>query len=180
MVAAGTLGFNELLLRCRDQYKSLPDLSPSFGNRFSGNGDFLLAATVGADAEVDPERGPSITAGADFSTGNNKIYIEDLGFPDPFIWMLEGMIPNRNRLAIFCEQERAISWIVWGSVPGRSTSRPTGFFAEERPLGSCPTSGWAPMPLTVDCGLREAVSILIGATGAAASSSGKWKRPWRA
>ena len=98
VVAAGTLGSNELLLRCRDQYKSLPDLSPLLGSRFSGNGDFLLAATVGADAEVDPARGPSITAGAEFSTRNNKIYIEDLGFPDPFIWMLEGMIPNRNRL----------------------------------------------------------------------------------
>ena len=98
VVAAGTLGSNELLLRCRNQYKTLPDLSPTLGSRFSGNGDFLLAATVGAEVEVDPARGPSITAGAEFSTRNNKIYIEDLGFPDPFIWMLEGMIPNRNRL----------------------------------------------------------------------------------
>ena len=97
IVAAGTLGTTELLLRCRDLYKTLPDLSPALGSRFSGNGDFLLAATLHTDARIDPGVGPSITAGADFSTPNNRIFIEDLGFPNPFMWQLEGVIPSSNR-----------------------------------------------------------------------------------
>ena len=68
------------------------------GTRFSGNGDFILAGTLEADRVVDPGRGPSITAGADFSTKENSIFIEDLGYPDPFIWLLEGAIPRATRL----------------------------------------------------------------------------------
>jgi cholesterol oxidase len=48
------------------------------------------------DRIVDPGRGPSITAGADFSTANNRIFVEDLGFPDSFMWLLEGIIPNSS------------------------------------------------------------------------------------
>ncbi len=98
IVAGGTLGSAELLLRCRDIYKTLPNLSPTLGQRFSGNGDMLLGFTAGANHTIDPGRGPSITAGADFSTQNNTIYIEDPGFPDPFMWMLEGAIPTTNRV----------------------------------------------------------------------------------
>ena len=46
IVAAGTLGSNELLLKCRNVYKSLPKLSSGLGTGFSGNGDFLLAGTL--------------------------------------------------------------------------------------------------------------------------------------
>jgi cholesterol oxidase len=97
ILAAGTLGSNELLLRARDIHKTLSNISPALGRRFSGNGDFLLAGTFGANREIDPGRGPSITAGADFSTARNRIFIEDLGFPEPFMWFLEGAIPNSNR-----------------------------------------------------------------------------------
>jgi cholesterol oxidase len=99
VLAAGTLGTTELLLRSRDVHRTLPGLSPMLGTRFSGNGDFILAGTMDADRIVDPSRGPSITAGADFSTRENRIFIEDLGYPDPFIWLLEGAIPRTNRLA---------------------------------------------------------------------------------
>ena len=76
----------------------MPNLSAVLGKRFSGNGDFILAGTFETDREIDPGRGPSITAGADFSTASNRIYIEDLGFPDPFMWFLEGAIPSSHRL----------------------------------------------------------------------------------
>ncbi len=98
ILAAGTLGTNELLLRCKEKHRTLPSISPMLGRRFSGNGDFLLAGTFDADREVDPGRGPSITVGADCSTANNRIFIEDLGFPEAFMWLLEGAIPNSNRL----------------------------------------------------------------------------------
>ncbi len=97
IISAGTLGSTELLLRCRDVYKTLPGLSRALGTRFSGNGDFILAGTLDANCEVDPGCGPSITAFADFSTARNRIIIEDLGFPDPLFWFLEGALPTENR-----------------------------------------------------------------------------------
>lgn len=98
IVAAGTLGSNQILLRCRDVHRTLPQLSPLLGHRFSGNGDFLLSGTIDANQEIDPSQGPSITAGADFSTSDNRIFIEDLGFPNPFMWLVEGALPTGGHL----------------------------------------------------------------------------------
>ncbi len=98
IIAAGTLGSTEVLLRCRDLHGSLPRLSAALGTKFSGNGDFLLAGTFEANQEVDPGWGPSITAGVDYSTKNNRILIQDLGFPDPFLWYLESALPVPSRL----------------------------------------------------------------------------------
>jgi cholesterol oxidase len=98
VLAAGTLGTNELLLRCRDAHRTLPNLSSALGTHFSGNGDFLLAGTLHADREIDPARGPSITIKVETRTANNRICVEDLGFPEPFIWMLEGAIPSTHRI----------------------------------------------------------------------------------
>jgi cholesterol oxidase len=91
IVAAGTLGTAELLLRCRDRLGSLPDLSPAVGHGFSGNGDLLLAGTL-TDGDIDAGPGPSITAGADFATAAQQLYVEDLGLPDPLFWFIEGML----------------------------------------------------------------------------------------
>jgi cholesterol oxidase len=93
IVAAGTLGTNELLLRCRDQHGTLPDLGPTLGMGFSPNGDFLLAGTL-TKRDIDASRGPSITAGVDYGTPEQQLYVEDLGFPDPLLWFIEGMLAN--------------------------------------------------------------------------------------
>jgi cholesterol oxidase len=93
IVAAGTLGSTELLLRCRDQLHTLPRLSPALGTRFSGNGDMLFAGAWRTRAPIDPAQGPSITAVVDCSTDEHAIHVEDLGFPDPMFWMLEGLLP---------------------------------------------------------------------------------------
>jgi cholesterol oxidase len=98
IISAGTLGSSEILLRSRDVYHTLPHLSPMLGERFSGNGDFLLAGTFESNRDVDPGSGPSITAITDWSTPKNRIYIEDLGFPDPLLWFLEGALPTPTRL----------------------------------------------------------------------------------
>ncbi|HEY7784221.1 MAG TPA: GMC family oxidoreductase [Pyrinomonadaceae bacterium] len=98
IVSAGSLGTTELLLRSRDVHHSLPKLNRALGSHFSGNGDFLLAGTFEANREVDPGAGPSITAGLDYSTQKNRIFIQDLGFPDPFLWYLESSLPVPNRL----------------------------------------------------------------------------------
>lgn len=93
IVSAGTLGTNELLLRCRDWHETLPRLSPVLGQGFSGNGDLLLAGTL-TKRDIDAGRGPSITAGADVSTPRQHAFVEDLGFPDPVLWFVEGMLAN--------------------------------------------------------------------------------------
>jgi cholesterol oxidase len=98
VLSAGALGSTEILLRSRDLHRTLTKLSKALGSKFSGNGDFLLAGTFEADREVDPGSGPSITAGLDFSTKENRIFIQDLGFPDPFLWYLESALPVPHRL----------------------------------------------------------------------------------
>lgn len=93
VVAAGSLGSTELLLRCRDQQRTLPKLGEHLGRRFSTNGDLLLGGAWHTRAPIDPGQGPSITAAVDCSKGDDVITIEDLGFPDPLLWYLEGRIP---------------------------------------------------------------------------------------
>lgn len=94
IVSAGALGSTEILLRSRD---FLPNLSKMLGRKFSGNGDFILAGAMDAKNQVDPGAGPSITAGVDYSNGEDNIYIEDLGFPDVFLWYLEGVLPSSSK-----------------------------------------------------------------------------------
>lgn len=85
IVAAGSLGSTELLLRCRDQYKTLPKLSLFLGRNWSSNGDFLTPA-FHVGRRVSPTRGPTISSAIDF-LGENRwqgqhFFIEDGGFPD--------------------------------------------------------------------------------------------------
>ncbi|MBD3182866.1 NAD(P)-binding protein [Candidatus Poribacteria bacterium] len=99
IIAAGTLGSTELLLRCRDEYNTLSNISQKLGECFSINGEMIFAGTLFEDREVEPGYGPSITSYADCSTANNKIIIEDLGFPTPLLWYLEGILPSDTRLS---------------------------------------------------------------------------------
>jgi cholesterol oxidase len=61
VLAAGTLGTTGLLLRCRDVYGLLPQLSPMLGQRFSANGDFI-GVIRGTRDDLQPSRGPDVTA----------------------------------------------------------------------------------------------------------------------
>ena len=86
VVAAGSLGSTELLLRSRDLTKTLPRLPAALGSRWSANGDFL---TIGnhPTRDVGPTDGPTITSAIDFrdgSSGGRPFLIEDGGFPDLF------------------------------------------------------------------------------------------------
>ena len=84
VLAAGSLGSTELLLRCRDQHHTLPNLSPFLGRNWSSNGDFLTPA-LHPLRKVSPTRGPTITAAIDLLDGyvdGQRIFIEDGGLPD--------------------------------------------------------------------------------------------------
>lgn len=107
VVAAGTLGTNELLLRCKLQTRTLPRLSQQLGKHFSGNGDFLFAGTRFQRRVVEPGRGPSITSSVSFNKNNQQyILIEDLGYPDPFIWYFNRAIPNWGRVTRTLKQAK--------------------------------------------------------------------------
>jgi cholesterol oxidase len=85
VLAAGSLGSTELLLRCRDEHRTLPLLSPRLGRGWCANGDFLTPALYFDRPAISPTRGPTITTAIDYldgSDGGNRYFVEDGGFPD--------------------------------------------------------------------------------------------------
>ena len=84
IIAAGSLGSTELLFRCRDEYKSLPNVSNFLGKNWSSNGDFLTPALYPL-RNISPTKGPTITSTIDFldrSQEGQSFWIEDGGVPD--------------------------------------------------------------------------------------------------
>lgn len=84
VVACGSLGSTELLLRARDQHRTLPDISPFLGRNWSSNGDFLTPA-VYPNRRISPTQGPTITCAIDFldgAEGGHRFFVEDGGFPN--------------------------------------------------------------------------------------------------
>lgn len=84
IVAAGSMGSTELLLRCRDQYKTLPRVSSFLGQNWSSNGDFLTPAFYDKK-EISPTHGPTITCAIDMldnSADGQAVFVEDGGFPN--------------------------------------------------------------------------------------------------
>jgi cholesterol oxidase len=92
VLGAGTLGSTEILLKSKEA-GTLRRLSKKLGYYFSGNGDFLIPKTVNTPQDLQPTSGPSITAGADFSTKDLKIFIEELGII-PFMEAVLGTRKN--------------------------------------------------------------------------------------
>jgi cholesterol oxidase len=102
VVSAGTLGSTELLMRCRDLYKTLPRLGGRLGTRFSGNGDFLSFVMEG-DEPADPNYGPVITQRIDFNlfkdfNKDHAFIMEDASYPVFTSWFVEGVRPPLSKL----------------------------------------------------------------------------------
>jgi cholesterol oxidase len=123
VVSAGTLGSTELLMRCRDVYKTLPRISPSLGRRFSGNGDFL-SFVLGSKEPANPNYGPVITQRIDFNlfeqfNRDHAFIMEDASYPVFTSWFVEGIKPGFMHLpAIWLWLRNA--WARWmkGTSPG--------------------------------------------------------------
>ena len=98
IVAAGSLGTTELLLRCRDDYQTLPALSPMVGKHWSPNANFLSMGRYSADkGRVKQSQGVSISSVLDFTDGSFKgqrFAIEDDGFPNVILNALKGYLDN--------------------------------------------------------------------------------------
>ena len=83
IVAAGSLGSTELLLRCRKLTRSLPGISDNLGHNWSSNGDFLTPALY-ANRLISPTKGPTISSAIDFldrSEDGQSFWIQDGGAP---------------------------------------------------------------------------------------------------
>lgn len=94
IVACGSLGSTELLLRCRDLNGSLPAISQFLGHNWSSNGDFLTPAFY-HDHDIFPSRGPTIASAIDFldrSQDGESFWIEDGGFPN----LLDDLVKNHK------------------------------------------------------------------------------------
>lgn len=109
-VCAGSLGSTELLLRSRDQHRALPDLPPSLGKGYSGNGDFLSFG-FGLPEAADPVAGPTITTAsvvrADTSAGQKWFVIEDGGFSPPP--QLSGLVAGLDLATLPAQVARAMT-----------------------------------------------------------------------
>ena len=83
-LCAGAVNTTELLLRCRNQYGTLPNVNDRLGKGYSGNGDFLAAAYE-TDEPFEPSGGPVITTGLVYDRGEDdeKVWfiLQDGGFP---------------------------------------------------------------------------------------------------
>jgi cholesterol oxidase len=99
IVAAGSLGSTELLLRCRDEYRTLPALSPRLGQRWSANANFLSMGSYAADqGRVRQSTGVTISSLLDFTDGsfqNQRFAIEDDGFPNVILNALKAYLDDQ-------------------------------------------------------------------------------------
>ena len=85
VIAAGSLGSTELLLRCRDQFRTLPAISRTLGERWSPNANFISMAVYDKDEHIRQSTGPTISSMLDFADGgfrNQRFVVEDDGFPN--------------------------------------------------------------------------------------------------
>jgi cholesterol oxidase len=98
IVAAGSLGSTELLLRCRDEYRTLPALSSLVGTHWSPNANFLSLGRYGGErGRVRQSVGVSISSVLDFTDGsfkNQRFVIEDDGFPNVVLNVLKAYLDN--------------------------------------------------------------------------------------
>jgi cholesterol oxidase len=122
IVAAGSLGSTELLLRCREVTKSLPALSARLGQGWSSNGDFLTPALY-LDRAVHPSFGPTITCAIDFldgSEGGQQFWIEDGGFPNLVLQMLKAEGIGTQRSFMVQTLLMSIQHLLQGAEPARN------------------------------------------------------------
>ena len=98
VLAAGSIGSTEILLRSRDGHRTLPDLPRALGRGWSPNGDFLTLARY-PDRPLNPTRGPTIGAALDFLDGvdepddnrdgvDGRFFVQDGGLPNLFAHLL--------------------------------------------------------------------------------------------
>lgn len=112
ILAAGSLGSTEILLRSKNEYQTLPNISDQLGQRWSANANFLTPDKYPDTVQVNQGIGPTISAGLNFMDGKyngQRFFIEDDGFPNIYLNTLTSALrpsfinPN-NMLGRFIQQ----------------------------------------------------------------------------
>lgn len=84
ILAAGTYGSCEILFKNKRTYKTLSEVSPRLGEKYSGNGDFITL-TWGSKVPTDVSRGPTIIQYIDHTsdqpTTDKQFIAEDMAIP---------------------------------------------------------------------------------------------------
>src|SRR5215472_2198883 len=95
-LCAGAVNSTELLLKCRDEFGTLPGLSPRLGEGYSGNGD-LLAFAFNTTQPFKPSEGPTITTGIVYQRDDdgvaNWFIFEEGGHPKEIGALLQLLNP---------------------------------------------------------------------------------------
>ncbi|PHV13415.1 GMC family oxidoreductase N-terminal domain-containing protein [Chitinimonas sp. BJB300] len=130
VVSAGTLGSNELLLRCRDVFHSLPAISPRLGYRFSGNGDFLSFVLDGKK-EINSTYGPVITQYTDHHLFENHdpdraFLLEDASVPTHAGWAMATLEPVLDPWDRFKILLSVVKEAICSLYPGHNSRRMGG------------------------------------------------------
>ncbi|MFL5381808.1 MAG: GMC oxidoreductase [Longimicrobiaceae bacterium] len=105
ILAAGSLGSTELLLRSRDQFGTLPDVSEALGGQWSANGDYLTPAWYSKrEPPPSPTWGPTITCHIDYLVdqpeGEPRYTIEDGGAPPALRdWLVQAIEVEEGKVA---------------------------------------------------------------------------------
>lgn len=128
VLAAGTLGTNELLLRSRDRAGTLPKLSSQLGYGFSANGDFL-GSIEGADQDLDPGYGPDVTSIIRFFEDQPGFTMAAPTFSTPVMAVLASLGQPSGRLL------RPAGELVWRALPWLlPTALAAGLLSQPSPL----------------------------------------------
>ena len=119
VLGAGSLGSTEILLRSRDQYRTLPNLSAYLGHDWSSNGDFLTPAFYDKRV-VSPTIGPTITCAIDFLDGSQKgarFFVEDGGFPNVLKNYVQAKLKHVGRFGLRAKFLRYLRDALHGDDP---------------------------------------------------------------
>lgn len=130
-LAGGAVGSTELLLRCRDVARTLPDLSPTLGENFSGNGDYL-AFVKSTKVPLDPDDGPTITTSSvvDVDLKGEQVWfqVQDGGYPRLLDNLSAGLDPThaqRQKVKVMVAKLLARVRIELTSAERKKTNRMT-------------------------------------------------------
>ncbi|MBZ4417352.1 GMC oxidoreductase [Myxococcus sp. RHSTA-1-4] len=98
-LCAGAVNSTELLLRCRDEWGTLPRLGEKLGCRYSANGDFLAFALETREV-WDPAEGPTITTSmvVDQGQGPDKTWflLQEGGHPEQVAGLVQALDPDKD------------------------------------------------------------------------------------
>jgi cholesterol oxidase len=102
IISAGALGSTEMLLRCKEHFRTLTRISDKLGHAFSGNGDFI-SFVLGSKLPADPNYGPVITQRTDYNLfkdfdREHAFMLQDASYGDILAWFVEGVKPGLLRL----------------------------------------------------------------------------------